>query len=331
MKKILLMVAAFFVLVSMVAAKELTVEQSLRNAAQEIAEKIDGKVKTIIVISIHSKDTKDNLWALNDYLVSRLTHEFTNILEETSVAERDEYTLALIQQELNFQRSGEVSDETIYEISQALGADCQISGEIQSTSRGWDLLLKATTVESKKQLASVMCEVSKKDKEIKYQVKKSKENPEPVYKMPSKRVIQSENAMTQSAADTAQGLMAEMIDTNGNAVSVLHPNDIIRFRVSSAKNAYLAILCIDAKKEETWLPIQNNYIKAGESRIFPDIQGAVLRVENGVFGKESVTVYAAAAESDLPNQTKMMGTRGFSFEREKGEVTETVIEYQVKK
>lgn len=57
----------------------------------------------------------------------------------------------------------------------------------------------------------------------------------------------------------------------------------------------------------------------------------MLRVENGVFGKESVTVYAAAEESDLPNQTKMMGTRGFSFEREKGEVTETVIEYQVKK
>ncbi|MBR1720999.1 MAG: hypothetical protein IJ727_00715, partial [Treponema sp.] len=107
--------------------------------------------------------------------------------------------------------------------------------------------------------------------------------------------------------------------------------DVIRFKVSTDKNAYLAILCTDAHKEETWLPLQNNYIRAGESRIFPDIPGAVLRVEDGIFGNESVKVYAATVESDLPSQGKQMGTRAFKLTNENAETAEAVVEYKVAK
>ena len=325
MKKIIHFVLAALLLSLPLSAKEPTVEQSIRNAAAEIAERIDGNVNTVVVLTIHSKDSKTPLWALSDYLVAMLNHEFTNILEKTSVAERDEYSLALIQQESNFQLSGEVSDETIQEIGQALGADCLVSGEIMETSGGWNLTLRATLVESKKIVASSKCKVSGKDKEVKFQVKKSKD-PEPVYHLPSKRVAPSE-----PVSSVKGGISAEMIDEAGRAVDVLHPRDVIRFRVSSDKNAYLAILCIDAKKEENWLPLQNNYIRAGESRIFPDIPGATLRVEDGIFGKEQVKIYSAGIESDLPNQSKMLGTRGFVLQTDENAVSETVIDYQVKK
>lgn len=118
---------------------------------------------------------------------------------------------------------------------------------------------------------------------------------------------------------------------DGKEVSVLHPKDVIRFKVSVDKSSYLAILCIDAHKEETWLPLQNNFIRAGESRIFPDIPGAVLRVEDGIFGNESVKVYAATVEADLPNQKKMMGTRGFVLANENAETAEAVVNYRVVK
>jgi hypothetical protein len=77
--------------------------------------------------------------------------------------------------------------------------------------------------------------------------------------------------------------------------------------------------------------MQSNFIRAGESRIFPDIPGAVLRVQDGIFGNESVKVYAATVESDLPNQKKMMGTRAFVFANENAETAEAVVNYRVVK
>ena len=316
--------AIVFLLAQPVEAKTPTLEQTLKSAATKIAENIDGSVKTVAVIDIRSE-----YWALSDYMVGVLNDELANVLEKTNVAERDEYSLALIQTESDYQMSGNVSDETIQEIGQALGADCIVLGDMKDVSGGWELTVRASTVESKKVLVSARGKISSKEKEVKFQIKKSKEKDRPIYKLPSKQVIKEENTAVSSS--NSLGITACMIDANGNSVSTLHPNDVIRFRVTSEKNAYLAILCIDAKKEESWLPLQNNYIRAGESRIFPDIQGSVLRVEDGVFGKESVKVYAATIESDLPSQTNMMTTRGFKLVSENSMTSETVIEYQVKK
>lgn len=322
MKKSVFIGAAFaFLSLLPTFAKDLSLEQTLSQAAAKISDSIDGKVKTVAVLDIRSEH-----WALSDYIVSLLNDEFANSLTQTSVAERDEYSLALIQQESDYQLSGAVSDETIAEIGAALGADCIVLGNMETVSGGWQLILRASTVETKKVLVSWRGKVSSKEKEVKFQVEKSKKNPRPKYELKSKNAKSS-----GTAAKNALGVSIEMINESGERVTTLHPRDIIRFKVSADKSAYLAILCTDAHKEETWLPLQSNFIRAGESRIFPDIPGAVLRVEDGIFGNESVKVYAATVESDLPSQGKQMGTRAFKLTNENAETAEAVVNYRVAK
>lgn len=305
MKKTRLLAAIFALAASFsLAAKDITLEQTLGDAAAKISGAIDGKMKTVAVLDIRS-----DYWALSDYIVAMLNDELVNTLEQTNVAERDEYSLSLIQQESDYQLSGAVSDETIQEIGAALGADCIVLGNMETVSGGWQLILRVSTVETKKVLSSWRGKVSSKEKEVKFQVEKSKKSPRPVTEVKKKTPV-------ASASDKVEELAAMVIDQDGKSVSVLHPGDVVRFRVSSEKSAYLAILCIDANGEENWLPMNDNYIRAGESRIFPDLQGVQMRVDEGTYGKEQVIVYAAPSERDLPNQRNMMGvkgTRGFSL------------------
>lgn len=306
-------------------AKEPTLEDTIADAAKKISKSIDGKVQTLAVLDIRSEH-----WALSDYIVDELNHELTNVLEKTNVAERDDYSLALIQQESDYQFSGTVSDETIQEIGAALGADCIVLGNMETVSGGWQLILRASTVETKKVLASWRGKVSAKEKEVKFQVEKSKK-PRPVISVPKQKVTTTTQSKNKSP-ENALGLSAMMIDMYGESVTVLHPHDIIRFKVSVDQTAYLAIMCTDANGEEEWMPLQNNRILAGESRIFPDIPGARLRVQDGVFGDESVTIFASVMEDDLPVQGKMMRTIKMEFGGEGNPNTaETVIAYRVER
>lgn len=322
MKK-LLRVAAILALLFVslpLFAKEPTLEETVADAAKKISRAIDGKVQTVAVIDIRSDH-----WALSDYIVDELNHELTNMLEQTNVAERDEYSLALIQQESDYQLSGAVSDETIQEIGAALGADCIVLGNMETVSGGWQLILRASMVESKKVLTSWRGKVSNKEKEVKFQVEKSKKP----------RPMAQNTGNGKKTGGKTESLSATMIDADGKEISVLHPHDVIRFRVSSEKSAYLAILCIDAHGEEEWLPLQNNYIRAGESRIFPDIPGAVLRVESGIYGNEQVVVYAADTERDLPSKNSVMavssGTRKLSLASGSSSAQKTTIGYRVER
>ena len=221
MKKSVLLGAIFaFLSVLPTFAKDLTLEQTLSQAAAKISDSIDGKVKTVAVLDIRSEH-----WALSDYIVSLLNDEFANSLTQTSVAERDEYSLALIQQESDYQLSGAVSDETIAEIGAALGADCIVLGNMETVSGGWQLILRASTVETKKVLVSWRGKVSSKEKEVKFQVEKSKKNPRPKYELKLKSAKSS-----GTAAKNTLGVSIEMINENGERVTILHPRDVIRFQ-----------------------------------------------------------------------------------------------------
>lgn len=95
-----------------------------------------------------------------------------------------------------------------------------------------------------------------------------------------------------------------MLDRLNNPVSVVHPDDEIKFKVTTDKDCYLSILCIDAHGVKFWLPIKNNFIEANSSRNFPDLAGQRLYVSNdGTFGDEQIIIYAASSEEGLPLQT----------------------------
>lgn len=176
MRKRIGILAAVFALFASVSAfaETLTLEQNLANAAAKIGKAIDGKVKTVAVLNIRSEH-----WALSDYIVEMLNDEFVNTLKKTAVVERDEQSLSLIQQETDYQYSGAVSDATIQSVGAALGADCIVLGNMETVSGGWQLIIRATAVESKKVLASWRGKVSSKEEEVKFQVEKSKKSPRP--------------------------------------------------------------------------------------------------------------------------------------------------------
>ena len=97
-------------------------------------------------------------------------------------------------------------------------------------------------------------------------------------------------------------IKACMLDEHNKQVDILHPNDIVRFKVSTEKDAYIALLCIDANGDKNWLPVRDNFMRAGEVKVFPDIAGQVYKVVDGVYGAEQILVYASTSPAGLPAQ-----------------------------
>ena len=98
-------------------------------------------------------------------------------------------------------------------------------------------------------------------------------------------------------------LAASMLNSSGELVNILHPNDIVRFKITADFDCYIAILGIDANGEKTWIPTTSNFMEANTPRYFPDISGSVLRVANdGVFGAEQVVIYASTSKDGLPSK-----------------------------
>ena len=318
-KSIMAAVFALFASFSLFA-KDIPFEEQLNKAATEVCADIEGQVKSIAILDVHTE-----FWAVSDYIVDELAHIFTRRFGAGNVIAHDEFTRPLISEELDYQQSGAVSDETIQEIGRELGVDCVIIGDFTETAKYWNLFVKATQVETKKVLSSWKGKISKKDEVLKFQIEKSQKSPKPK--------IATKSAAKQTKKKS--GFSASMIDETGNEISVLHPGNVIRFRVVSDKSAYLAILCIDAHGEEEWLPLENNYIRAGESRIFPDIAGTVLRVDEGIYGKEQVVVYAAGSERELPNQNSVMsiksGTRKLSLSSGSSNAEKVTIDYKIER
>lgn len=98
-------------------------------------------------------------------------------------------------------------------------------------------------------------------------------------------------------------ITAAMLDSEGNLVNMLYPNDIVKFMISVEKDSYIAILCIDANGDKNWLPVAYNFIRAGEVRTFPDLKNTVFKVVDGVYGAEQILIYASTSEKGLPEQT----------------------------
>ncbi|MBQ4014795.1 MAG: DUF4384 domain-containing protein [Treponema sp.] len=322
------LIAALFAAAS-VHAKDLEFDEMLKVCADEICQGIDGKVKTIAVV-----DVETEFWALSDHIVDELNHWFVKKLDSVNVVTRDEFAAALTRNEIEYNRTGEVTDETMQEFAR-LGYDCVVKGNFSDVAGGYQLIITALNTESLKQYSSWKGKIKAKDPDVKYLIDKSKKSPRPVVRLNKKTVVQDSSSNLLGKTSSGATLNAVMIDADGNPVTVVHPGDAIRFRVESSKNAYLAILCVDAKGQEEWLPISNDFIRAGESRIFPDLQGAVLRVDEGMYGNEKVVVYAANSASELPNQKKMMSvqsnTRGLSLSGGSATAESATINYKIEK
>ena len=136
-------------------------------------------------------------------------------------------------------------------------------------------------------------------------------------------------------------ITAVMLDPDNNLVDILYPGDTVKFLVSTGKDAYIAIMGIDANGKQYSLPVKDNFLKADMPRTFPD-DDVDYQVVDGVFGSEHLFIFAASTPEGLPkpvnegvyqSNTILNAARGMTAvaKRKKLETGVFVIPYTVMK
>jgi TolB-like protein len=116
-----------------------TLDAAIRKTSDYLNEKLPGGIK-LVFLNFRSE------WPeLSEYIIEGLVENAVNDVFFTVV---DRQNLALIRQEMDFQLSGEVSDETAQSIGKKLGAQIIVSGSIVRIGGIYRLRVRAITVET---------------------------------------------------------------------------------------------------------------------------------------------------------------------------------------
>ena len=113
------------------------------------------------------------------------------------------------------------------------------------------------------------------------------------------KALHQSNSTSSAAATGTIDVIAVMLDPENNLVDILYPGDTVKFLVSTDKDAYIAIIGIDAKGNQYSLPVKDNFLKADMPRTFPD-DDVDYQVVDGVFGSEHLFIFAASTPEGLP-------------------------------
>jgi TolB-like protein len=135
--------ALFFFLLCAFSAfaqqKAVTLDEAINLSMIYLADRLPSG--TTVVIPNFSATSKE----LSDYIIDELTTHIVNNNNLTVVNRRQ---LELLQQELNFQMSGEVSDETAQAIGKKMGAQTVISGSFTQIGSAYRIRVQAISVET---------------------------------------------------------------------------------------------------------------------------------------------------------------------------------------
>jgi TolB-like protein len=118
---------------------------TLDDALYEAAEYIEGRLQRGTKVVVFNIDS--NRRNLSDYLIEELT---INMVDNGQLTVVDRSNLELLQQEMDFQMSGEVSDESAQDIGKKLGAQSIVSGSISAVGEQYRLRLRILEVETAK-------------------------------------------------------------------------------------------------------------------------------------------------------------------------------------
>jgi TolB-like protein len=117
----------------------LTIDAALSNSTSYFSGRIPSKTK-VVVLNFSSK------WPdLSEYIIEELIGYIVNEGKLTVV---DRQNLETIRREMDFQLSGEVSDETAQSIGKKLGAQTIMSGSITAIGNSYRLRIRAISVET---------------------------------------------------------------------------------------------------------------------------------------------------------------------------------------
>jgi len=124
---------------SVSAQQAVNLETALKNTAEYFAGRLPVGSR-VIVLNITSRHAE-----LSDYIINEMTMHFYNNGNFMMV---DRQNLEAIRKELNFQYSGDVSDESMVSIGKMLGAQSIISGNITQVGDTYRLQVRAIAVET---------------------------------------------------------------------------------------------------------------------------------------------------------------------------------------
>jgi TolB-like protein len=113
-------------------------DRAIREASDYLNKNVPVRNKLVIL------NIKSDYPPLSEYIIDVLTENVVNDRVFTVV---DRANLMLIRQEMDFQLSGEVSDESAQSIGQKLGAQTIVSGSITAFGNLWRLTIRALDVE----------------------------------------------------------------------------------------------------------------------------------------------------------------------------------------
>ena len=140
MKRKAVFIYLMFTLVSIgVYAQSVDLNTGIKNGAAYFEQNLQSG-STVAVLSIRS----DSL-TLSEFIIDELSSYLVNGRTFTVV---DRGNIDLIQREMNYQLSGEVSDETAQSIGKRIGAETVITGAIQPFGDDYRLDLRALSVET---------------------------------------------------------------------------------------------------------------------------------------------------------------------------------------
>jgi len=114
-------------------------DNAIKTAISEIENKLKSGVK-VVVLNFKSSSPR-----FSDYTLDEI---MTLLVQNQKVTVVDRANLALIQQEMNFQMSGEVSDSSAQAIGQKLGAQSIISGSVEDLETHYRMRFRTIEVET---------------------------------------------------------------------------------------------------------------------------------------------------------------------------------------
>jgi hypothetical protein len=123
-----------------------TLEKAIERQADYII-KNSSRDSVLAIVSVKS-DSR----LLSEYVIERMPDYVVNNRENITFVDRSK--LDLIQQEIDFQYSGEVSDDTMVSIGKKIGAQVIVTGTIMEAGRSYNFSVKLLDVESTKILGS---------------------------------------------------------------------------------------------------------------------------------------------------------------------------------
>jgi len=157
MKKVLL-VFVFVLAAGIISAQQLELKDVIVRSARGIESELPQKAK-VAVLNFNSP-TK----AFSDYIIEELINE---LLEAGKVTIVDRQNLTAIMNEMKFQYSGYVSDESMVSIGKMIGAHSIISGTLTDMETYYRFRIRIINVETATIQRQITSEL-KKDKQVAY-------------------------------------------------------------------------------------------------------------------------------------------------------------------